>query len=402
MLQANSAGSTLPGVAIEMAPGNTGMHADDSGAFSQEFDKQIKNTANSGADKSRNGAPKRASDEPEPKAKQTDGSADAQAAEKHDAEAAAEQEAAKDGKSLPQEGAEQAESGAQEKLTDTQQEMAILTLPHGAERRAEVTADALKGRGPLAGEGALAVRSGQLASASGAEATEDGLAGDDVLQLRDVMAQRMLAGNGQGDGAGARQGKPDLNLLLPAQTAAARGAGGFEEALRFSSVTGMPGQVVPGQATGTAPVALTLAVPMQQPGWDQAMGERVVWMARSNLQQAEIQLNPRELGPIEIKISMQKEHANVNFVAHHAATREAIEAAIPRLREMFSEQGLNLGQADVSQHSFGDGGKQAADANGNSRLPGGAGGEVEGELAEEGVAATQVGYVSASGVDYFA
>lgn len=108
-------------------------------------------------------------------------------------------------------------------------------------------------------------------------------------------------------------------------------------------------------AAAPAPAAvpvqtLALDVPMRQAGWDQALSERVVWMAKQGVQEAQIHLNPRNMGPIEIHVSVQKEQATVAFVAHHAVTRDALEAAMPRLRDMLQDSGLNLAQSEVSQH----------------------------------------------------
>jgi len=97
---------------------------------------------------------------------------------------------------------------------------------------------------------------------------------------------------------------------------------------------------------------LTVDVPVRQAGWEQAMGDRVAWLARQGgLQEAQIQLNPRHLGPIDVHVSVNKDQqATVHFVAQHAMTREVLESAMPRLREMLQESGLNLAQSDVSQH----------------------------------------------------
>ncbi len=90
-----------------------------------------------------------------------------------------------------------------------------------------------------------------------------------------------------------------------------------------------------------------IETPVQQPDWDRAISERVLLMANNKLQQAEIRLTPAELGPLRIKVSVEDGAANVSFQAQHAMTREAIEQALPRLRELFAENGLSLGQADV-------------------------------------------------------
>jgi flagellar hook-length control protein FliK len=112
-------------------------------------------------------------------------------------------------------------------------------------------------------------------------------------------------------------------------------------------------------------VALPVQVPVGQPGWDNAVGERIQWMVSRNLQHAEIKLTPPDLGPMEIKISLHNDQTSVNFIASHAATRDALEAAIPRLREMFGGINLNLANVDVGQHqsgSPGGGGRSAAGA----------------------------------------
>ncbi len=105
------------------------------------------------------------------------------------------------------------------------------------------------------------------------------------------------------------------------------------------------------QTAGATRPMLTLPVqvPVGQPGWDGEVGERIQWMMSRNVQQAEIKLTPPNLGPMEIKISLQNDQTSVQFIASHSATREALEAAIPRLRELFGEINLNLANVDVGQ-----------------------------------------------------
>ena len=83
-------------------------------------------------------------------------------------------------------------------------------------------------------------------------------------------------------------------------------------------------------------------------GWGEAVGERVVWMSGSGVRNAEIQLHPAEMGPVRVQVSVDEGSATVTFQAQHAQTREALEQALPRLREMLTEQGLSLGGASVS------------------------------------------------------
>ena len=86
--------------------------------------------------------------------------------------------------------------------------------------------------------------------------------------------------------------------------------------------------------------------------WPQAMGKQVLSMINQNIGSAEIRLNPAHLGPIEILIDMTEDQVNVSLTSRHAVVREAMEQALPRLREMLDENGFNLADADISKHSF--------------------------------------------------
>jgi flagellar hook-length control protein FliK len=58
------------------------------------------------------------------------------------------------------------------------------------------------------------------------------------------------------------------------------------------------------------------------------------------------------MGPVEVRIHVQNDQTTISFTAQHGATREAIDAALPKLRDMLSEQNINLVDVDISQHSF--------------------------------------------------
>lgn len=76
--------------------------------------------------------------------------------------------------------------------------------------------------------------------------------------------------------------------------------------------------------------------------WNQALGERVVLMLRADQQVARLTLNPEHLGPLEVQVRVRDEQAQVWMQAHTPQAREALENAMPRLREMLAEQGLDL------------------------------------------------------------
>ena len=90
-------------------------------------------------------------------------------------------------------------------------------------------------------------------------------------------------------------------------------------------------------------------------GFDEGFGTRLVWMAEQRLGHAEIRLNPEHVGPIEVRVELDGEQVRAEFHSAHAEVRQAIEASLPRLRELLGQHGLQLGQADVGQGQAGDG-----------------------------------------------
>lgn len=107
----------------------------------------------------------------------------------------------------------------------------------------------------------------------------------------------------------------------------------------------------PALAATPSLVKSSIPMPVQSPNWSQGVSERVAWMVQGNFQNAEIKLNPAHLGPLEIKMSVNDDKASISFISAHAPVREALDQAMPRLREMFEQQGLELGDVDVSQYS---------------------------------------------------
>jgi hypothetical protein len=127
---------------------------------------------------------------------------------------------------------------------------------------------------------------------------------------------------------------------------AERGSAG--ERVEHYGMLATPSSTTPASLKSGLPL-LAVQVGVGQPDWDQAVGERIQWMINKHIQQAEIKLNPPNLGPLEVRVSLQHDQANVNFLVAQAPTREALEAALPRLREMFGEASLNLINVDVEQ-----------------------------------------------------
>jgi flagellar hook-length control protein FliK len=99
--------------------------------------------------------------------------------------------------------------------------------------------------------------------------------------------------------------------------------------------------------------ALTLNTPVHDSRWADAIAHRLVMMAREGESVAQLKLVPVDLGPLDIQITVKDSEASVHFGAAHSETRAALEASLPRLRELLSAQGLQLTNASVSQQSGG-------------------------------------------------
>lgn len=87
------------------------------------------------------------------------------------------------------------------------------------------------------------------------------------------------------------------------------------------------------------------------PAWDQALGQKVVWMVAGEHQSASLTLNPPDLGPLQVVLNVSNSQATATFTAAQPEVRQALEAAMPKLREMLGEAGIQLGQASVNSGS---------------------------------------------------
>ncbi|MBR7798945.1 flagellar hook-length control protein FliK [Undibacterium fentianense] len=85
--------------------------------------------------------------------------------------------------------------------------------------------------------------------------------------------------------------------------------------------------------------------------WDQAIGQKIVWMVAGGEQSAQLSLNPPDLGPLQVVLSISDNFVDASFVSSHLDVREAIESAVPKLREMMDNAGISLSGFSVSAES---------------------------------------------------
>jgi flagellar hook-length control protein FliK len=82
--------------------------------------------------------------------------------------------------------------------------------------------------------------------------------------------------------------------------------------------------------------------------WQVDLGSQLVAMVEKGDQSAVINLSPVELGPVQIDVAVHEGEVSVAFAAQVAETRTAIEASLPKLREMLAGEGLSLTNSNIN------------------------------------------------------
>ena len=155
------------------------------------------------------------------------------------------------------------------------------------------------------------------------------------------------------------------------------------------------------KTTNALPVNQPLA--MHQSGWSEEVVNRVMYLSSANLKSADIQLEPAELGRLDIRVNIAADQsAQVNFVSGHAGVREALDSQMHRLREMLAQQGMGQVDVNVSDQQRNWQGQQGQEQQARS----GSGGQrldslVDDEPVEVAAVAPSV-VLGSSAVDYYA
>jgi flagellar hook-length control protein FliK len=96
-----------------------------------------------------------------------------------------------------------------------------------------------------------------------------------------------------------------------------------------------------------------ISVPLDSPQFGGSLANHLSSIVSQSAERAEIQLNPRELGPIRVEISIKDRETHVLLIAAEPRTVAAIEQSSSMLRSLLAEQGLSLAQLDIRAGSAG-------------------------------------------------
>jgi len=198
---------------------------------------------------------------------------------------------------------------------------------------------------------------------------------DIAMNLRNVIAAQMQE---QSD-------KPDMTKALLAAERAGQEAKAASPGTAFSTLNAASASTSGTIQTAISAQGVSLPVQptLQNPAWSQVMSSRVVWMAKEGVHQAELRMTPANLGPVEVRLQVQNDQASVTFLAQHSATRDALEQALPRLRESFAEAGIELGHTEVGEQQHQDSETEHADDAHIFTQASGAGDDIENEQEEQ-------------------
>lgn len=124
--------------------------------------------------------------------------------------------------------------------------------------------------------------------------------------------------------------------------------------------------------------------------------ERVSALLNINNKEAEIRLDPPEMGSMQIRIRSDAEQAQINFVVQNQQAKEALEQSMPRLREMLAQQGIELGESSIQQGNP----EQQQEQSGQGQLAGNQQAEEQPEVTAQSAETSR--QQSSSSIDYYA
>ncbi len=127
---------------------------------------------------------------------------------------------------------------------------------------------------------------------------------------------------------------------------------GSQNAPKALSVA-VPSAAMPNLPTGNVrqDIAQTVTTPVGNNGWAHDFSQKIVWMSTQQTQTAELHLNPPDLGPLNVVMKISDNQLTAQFTSPHSSVRDAVENALPRLREILADNNITLGNATVSDQA---------------------------------------------------
>lgn len=180
---------------------------------------------------------------------------------------------------------------------------------------------------------------------------------------------------------------------------------------RFQSSLEVAGQQVANASAAKVPAeaavplrsyATSIDTPVGQADWGDKLVGKLSWLTARNMSVAEIHLTPADLGPMEVRVRVQNEQANITVHSANPIVREQLEQQSHRLRDMLGEQGLNLARFDVSDSPQERSGEQSSGEEQGSGKSGNSGDSLLADADEADIQAGSLDLSWKGEVDVFA
>jgi flagellar hook-length control protein FliK len=233
------------------------------------------------------------------------------------------------------------------------------TIKTAADTPAAVTPDSMGDKTPSARSGLtgkVPLASGLLAPAARDQATQEQTNTDNPINSSALDASGALKAGAislEGWTQATASAATDVTSTMPgALQKATTSAAAVEVSTNPQPFAVNPGHS--GLADSTA-VSVNLPAPVQSPEFRELLGSQISLLAKDGVQSAELHLNPAEMGPVSVQITLDGTQARVDFGADSAQTRHIIEAGLPELASALRDAGLTLSGGGVSQHAGGRG-----------------------------------------------
>lgn len=143
-------------------------------------------------------------------------------------------------------------------------------------------------------------------------------------------------------------GSPEGRDLVP-QGVTPVAADGFAQAVQTLQASAGGATASAGSRIDAPPVQQSVPVPVHDPEFGAQVMLQVGGLVQAGVTEAQLHLNPAEMGPIRIHIAMEGQSARIDFEASHADTRALLESALPALAEALQGEGLQLDRGTVVQ-----------------------------------------------------
>ena len=278
--------------------------------------------------------------------------------------------------------------GAQKSETPAETARKAVARPTHAPDTAELKADPAADDEPLAADDTPVADAGTLMAGllqpqrpAERSASAAGMRGErvptDAQPVEGAAARRGAAGpaDAAADASKATRAEPDAALPRAA-------ANDKPEQPAFVLPQAAPQLAAPAPRPEAAATGADLRVPQHvaSPEFAPGLGAQVSLLVKDGVQEARLQLNPAEMGPITVQIQVDGSNAQVSFSAEHAFTRDRIEQALPVLAGALQESGLTLTcggvfeqqprqpQGDAAPSARGRGGSGRADDDGGGDI----------------------------------